>query len=91
MDVATISILVLVIGCAVSFAEWTRIQKNDAGVMAAQIRTLETKVRRLEEDFLELKDSEESIEDTVHRALEERIVNEQNLALLQEKIEKQQE
>lgn len=91
MDVATISILVLVIGCAVSFAEWTRIQKNDAGVMAAQIRTLETKVRRLEEDLLELKDSEESIEDTVHRALEERIVNEQNLALLQEKIEKQQE
>ena len=58
--------------------------------MAAQIRTLETKVRRLEEDFLELKDSEESIEDTVHRALEERIVNEQNLALLQEKIEKQE-
>ena len=91
MDVATISILVLVIGCAVSFAEWTRIQKNDAGVMAAQIRTLETKVRRLEEDFLELKDSEESIEDTVHRALEERIVNEQNLALLKKKIEKQQE
>lgn len=90
MDVATISILVLVICCAVSFAEWARIQKNDAGAMAAQIRTLETKVRRLEEDFLELKDNEESIEDTVHRALEERIVNEQNLALLQEKIEKQE-
>ena len=90
MDVATISILILIIGCVVAFAEWTRIQKNDAGAMAAQIRTLETKVRRLEEDFLELKDSEESIEDTVHRALEERIVNEQNLALLQEKIEKQE-
>ena len=58
--------------------------------MAARIRTLETRVERLEEDFSELKNNEESIETTVHKALEERIVNEQNLALLQKKIEKQE-
>ena len=90
MDVATIGIFIVIIGCGVAFAEWTRVQKNDAGIMAARIRTLETRVERLEEDFSELKNNEESIETTVHKALEERIVNEQNLALLQKKIEKQE-
>lgn len=86
MDIATISILIVIIGCVVGLAEFVRLMKNDAGSMAAQIRTLETKIERLEEILNELKNDEESIEATVQKAIEKRIVNEKLLALIQEKL-----
>jgi translation initiation factor 2 beta subunit (eIF-2beta)/eIF-5 len=63
--------------------------KNDTGLMASQIRTLETKMQVLEEHLEELEEDEELIESIVQKALEERIVNEKNLALLQEKFDLQ--
>lgn len=86
MDIATMSIFVIVAGCIMGLAEWVRNMKNDAGTMAAQIRTLETKVGHLEEQLNEVKNDEESIEAIVHKALEEKIVNERILALIQEKL-----
>jgi len=86
MDIATISILVVIIGCVVGLAEFVRLMKNDAAAMAAQIRTLETKIEHLEEMLNELKNDEESIEATVQKAVEKRIVNEKLLTLIQEKL-----
>lgn len=86
MDIATISILVVTIVGITGLAEWVRLVKNDAGAMAAQIHTLETKVEHLEEQVVEVKHSEESIEATVQKALEEKIVNEKTLALVREKL-----
>jgi translation initiation factor 2 beta subunit (eIF-2beta)/eIF-5 len=57
--------------------------------MASQIRTLETKMQVFEEHLEELEEDEELIENIVQKALEERIVNEKNLALLQEKFDLQ--
>ena len=86
MDMITANIFMIIVGCIVALAEWIRLVKNDAGTMVAQIRTLETKIEHLEEEITELKKNEASIEATVHKALEERIVNEKTLALLQEKV-----
>ena len=60
--------------------------KNDAGTMAAQIRTLETKISYLEEQLSQLKKDEESVEVTVRKAIEEKIINEKILSILQEKL-----
>ena len=84
MDIATISILVIIIGCIFGLAEWVRIVKNDAGASAAKVHTLETQVTHLQEEFTELKKDEKNIEAIVQKALEEKIVNEKILALLQE-------
>ena len=86
MDIATISILITIIVGIIGLAEWVRIVRNDAGAMAAQIHTLETKVEYLEEQVIEIRHSEESIEAVVQKALEEKIVNEKTLALVQEKL-----
>lgn len=61
--------------------------KNDAGVTAANVHKVETKVNRLEERLEELKEEEASIEAIVQKALEEKIVNEKVLASIQEKLE----
>lgn len=90
MDIATISILIIIIGCVIGLAEWVRFMKVDAGTMAAQIRTLETKIEHLEEQSNELKNRVESIEAIVQRAVEEKIVNERILALVQEKLKIQE-
>ena len=84
MDIATISILVVIIGCILGLAEWIRLTKNDAGVLAGQIHSLETQVEYLQENFEELKNDEKNIEAIVQKALEEKIVNEKIIALLQE-------
>ena len=91
MDIATISILVIIVGCVVALAEWIRSVKNDSGAMAAEIRTLKTKLDYFEEELEELRADEMSIEATVHKAMEERIINEKTVAVLQEKLEKQQQ
>jgi outer membrane murein-binding lipoprotein Lpp len=84
MDIATISILVVIIGCILGLAEWIRLTKNDAGILSAKIHTLETQVKHLQENFEELKNDEKNVEATIQKALEEKIVNEKILALLQE-------
>ena len=90
MDVATISILIVVIGCILGLAEWIRTMKNDAGIMAGQIRTLETKVDHVEEELIELKHNMETIEAIVQKAIEEKIINEKTIALIQEKLKIQE-
>ena len=60
--------------------------KNDAGMMAAQICTLETKINHLEEQVSQLKKDEESVETTVRKAIEEKIINEKILSIIQEKL-----
>ncbi len=84
MDIATISILTVIIGCILGLAEWIRVTKNDAGMLSAKIHTLETQFNRLQENFYELKHDEKNVEAIVQKALEEKIVNEKILALLQE-------
>ncbi len=86
MDIATISILVIIIGSIIGLAEWVRVVKNDFGMKAAQIRALETRVEHLEEQLAELKKDEELTEATVQKALEEKIINERILALVQEEL-----
>lgn len=86
MDIATISILIIIIGSIIGLAEWVRVVKNDFGMKAAQIRALETRVEHLEEQLVELKKDEELTEATVQKAIEEKIVNERILALVQEKL-----
>lgn len=86
MDIATISILIIIIGSIIGLAEWVRVVKNDFGMKAAQIRALETRVEHLEEQLAELKKDEELTEATVQKAIEEKIVNERILALVQEKL-----
>ena len=54
--------------------------------MAAQISTLETKVTHLEEKVNELEKDKELIEATVQKALEEKIINDKQLALIREKL-----
>lgn len=87
MDVATISIFAVIIGCAIALAEWIRTIKNDFGTMAAQIRTLETRLDRFREDLDELERDEKFIEATVHKAIEERIIDEKMIAILQDSLE----
>ncbi len=89
MDIATISILIITVSCIVGLTEWVRTIKNDTGKTVAQIRTLETKMNHIEEQLGELEKSEELIEATVHKAIEEKIVNEKTLALIQEKLKLQ--
>lgn len=84
MDIATISILVVIIGCIIGLAEFVRLVKNDAGTLSARIHTLETQLEHLQEDFEELEKDEKAIEAIVQKALEEKIVNEKILAVLQE-------
>ena len=84
MDIATISILVIITGCLLGLAEWVRLVKNDAGASAARIHTLETQVEHLQEELKELKNDEKTIEATVQKALEEKIVNEKMIDLLKE-------
>jgi len=84
MDIATISILLVIIGCIIGLAEFVRLTKNDAGVLSARIHTLETQVEHLQEDFEELEKDEKAIEAIVQKALEEKIVNEKILSILQE-------
>lgn len=86
MDIATISIFVIIVGCIVGLAEWTRLMKNDAGVMAAQIRTLETKINYLEEQLSQLKNDEDSTKAIVHKIIEEKIISEKVLSIIQEKL-----
>ncbi len=90
MDIATISILTIIVGCVLGLIEWVRVVKTDAGIMTAQIRTLETKVEHLEEKLSELKCETELIEAIVHKAVEEKIVNEKTLALIQERLKIQE-
>ena len=68
MDIATISILIITIGCIIGLAEWIRLTKGDSSMLAAQISTLETKVTYLEE----------------------KIVNDKQLALILEKLKIQE-
>lgn len=84
MDIATISVLVIIIGCVFLLVEWIRTVKNDASLFAAQVHTLETQVIRLQEELLELKKDEKATEAIVQKALEEKIMNEKVLAILQE-------
>jgi hypothetical protein len=84
MDIATISIFVVIIGCIVGIAEFIRLTKNDAGALAARIHTLETQVEYIQGDLDELKRDEKAIEAIVQKALEEKIMNEKILAILQE-------
>ena len=90
MDIATISILIMIIGCIVGLAEFIRIIKNDSSLMVAQIRTLETKVDHVEEELIELKHNMETIEAIVQKAIEEKIINEKTIALIQEKLKIQE-
>lgn len=90
MDIATISILIMIIGCIVGLAEFIRIIKNDFSLMVAQIRTLETKVDHVEEELIELKHNMETIEAIVQKAIEEKIINEKTIALIQEKLKIQE-
>lgn len=90
MDIATISILIMIIGCIVGLAEFIRIIKNDFSLMVAQIRTLETKVDHVEEELIELKHNMETIEVIVQKAIEEKIINEKTIALIQEKLKIQE-
>lgn len=85
MDIATISILVVIIGCILGLAEWIRLTKNDAGALAGQIHSLETQIEHLQGDLEELKNDEKNTKAIVQKALEEKIVNEKILALLQER------
>lgn len=87
MDIATISILVVIVGCILGLDEWVRLTKNDAGDIAARVHTIETQIEHLEENFEELEKDEKNIEAIVQKALEEKIVNEKTLALLQEYYE----
>lgn len=84
MDMATISILVVIIGCILALAEWVRLIKNDAGTSAAKIHALEIQVEHLQEELTDLKNDEKTIEATVQKALEEKTVNEKMMALLKE-------
>lgn len=84
MDIATISILVVIIGCIFGLAEWVRLMKNDAAKLAGEIHTLETQLEHMREEFEELKNDEKNIEAVVQKALEEKIVNEKMIALLKE-------
>lgn len=86
MDMATISILIVIVGCVLGLAEWVRLVKNDAGTMAAQVRALETKIEYLEQELVELENDKELIEATVQKAIEEKIMNEKILAVVQEKL-----
>lgn len=90
MDMATVSILIVIVGCVIGLAEWVRMIKNDAGTMAAQIRTLETKIEHLEEQLDELKNDEELTKVIVQKAIEEKIVNERIISLIQEKLKIQE-
>jgi 5,10-methylene-tetrahydrofolate dehydrogenase/methenyl tetrahydrofolate cyclohydrolase len=90
MDMATVSILIVIVGCVIGLAEWVRMIKNDAGTMAAQIRTLETKIEHLEEQLDELKNDEELTKVIVQKAIEEKIVNEKIISLIQEKLKIQE-
>lgn len=83
---ATIGILIIIIGCVLGLVEWVRLVKNDAGAMAAQVCALETKIERLEQELIELKNDKELIEASVQKALEEKIINEKILAVIQEKL-----
>lgn len=90
MDTATISILIVIIGGIIGLSEWVRLKKNDAGIMAAQIRTLETKMEYLEEELNELKHDEELVKAVVQKAIEEKIINEKILSVIQEKLKIQE-
>lgn len=90
MDIATISILVITIGCIVGLAEWIRLTKGDSSTLAAQISTLETKVTHLEEKVNELEKDKELIEATVQKTLEGKIINDKQLAFIQEKLKIQE-
>ena len=90
MDIATISILIITIGCIIGLAEWIRLTKGDSSTLAAQISTLETKVTHLEEKVSELEKDKELIEATVQKALEEKIINDKQLALILEKLKIQE-
>ena len=90
MDMATVSILIVIVGCVIGLAEWVRMIKNDAGTMTAQIRTLETKIEHLEEQLDELKNDEELTKAIVQKAIEEKIVNEKIISLIQEKLKIQE-
>ena len=86
MDIATISILIITIGCIIGLAEWIRITKGDSSKLAAQISTLETKINHLEEKVNELEKDKELIEATVQKTIEEKIINEKILSIIQEKL-----
>ena len=90
MDMATVSILIVIVGCVIGLAEWVRMIKNDAGTMGAQIRALETKIEHLEEQLDELKNDEELTKVIVQKAIEEKIVNEKIISLIQEKLKIQE-
>lgn len=63
MDTATIGILIAIIGCLVSLAEWINIIKNDAAKMTARIHTLEVEMEHCKEKINELKEEIKIIND----------------------------
>ena len=90
MDIATISILIITIGCIIGLAEWIRLTKGDSSTLATQISTLETKVTKKKKKVSELEKDKELIEVTVQKALEEKIINDKQLALILEKLKIQE-
>lgn len=79
MDTATISILVVIIGCLFGLAEWVRTVKADSSNLAGQVRTLQTKVEHLEDQVTELKDEERTIEANVQKAIEKITIAEKTI------------
>lgn len=86
MDIPTISVFIIIIGCVIGLAEWIRVVKNDAGTMAAQIHTLETTIEHLEEEINECKHDKKFIETFMQEISEKQIVNDKIIFLLQEKL-----
>lgn len=87
MDIATISILIAIIVCITGLGEWIRTVKNDAGCVAAHVKSLQTKVEHLEEHLEELEEEEENIGAIVQEILENRAICEKTLASVQEKLQ----
>ena len=74
MDTATISILVVIIGCIFGLAEWVRNMKKDTGELAAQIRTMQMQISYLEDQVAELKNDKKVIEASIQEIIEQTII-----------------
>ena len=86
MDIATISILVIIIGCVIGLAEWVRLVKADAGAMAARIQSFETRMERAENEINDCKYNKELIESSIQKIAEQQIINDKALILIQEAL-----
>lgn len=87
MDIATISLLLALIGCIVGLSSRIRLYKNDSGDLAAMLTELTIKVDHLEKEFNSLKEENKDLHDKFQKSYNDFISEKTEVITLHDRLD----